>query len=518
MEHTFRRDHSAALVNTTKGLVKGYAHDGLLIFKGIPYAKARRFHAPEPMEPWEGVLDATSYGYVCPLMTNEHPTGELYVPHRYWPMDENCQNLNIWTPAADGAGRPVLVWLHGGGYFAGSSIEQVAYDGANLSRLGDAVVVSINHRLNLLGYFDLSDFGAEYENSANAGGDDIIMALRWVHDNIAAFGGDPENVTVFGQSGGGGKVTTLLQSPAADGLYAKGFNMSGVLGLLDDAKGSGKELAEAMMKELKIKTVRELEEVPYASLAAAYNKLSPAFRKAGKYVGCAPKANKFYLGNPAVYGFRKETKDIPLLVGSVFGEFTSFGPPRFDKNAMTEEEQKKLLLKYLDAKTLDELSGLYREAYPERKLADLLRVDILFRPPIIEYLKIRAKMNSCTYSYMFNMDQPIFSGLTPWHCCDIPYVFRNIALVDFPNGSEYAAAMQDIVFESVMAFARTGSPATNQLPAWPACTAEEEHTMLLDEHSRCLTNYDHKFIPAAEKVLGPVFPKIMADLSGQTQH
>ena len=264
--YSFRRDGRTALVLTAQGTVQGFEYDGLRIFKGIPYAKARRFHAPEPAEPWQGVFDASNYGYVCPLLTNDPPRGELYVPHRFWPMDENCLNLNIWTPGTDGAKRPVLVWLHGGGYEAGSAIEQMAYDGVNLSRSGDTVVVSINHRLNILGYFDLSDFGEEYADSGNAGGDDIIAALRWIRENIAAFGGDPENVTVFGQSGGGAKVTTLLQSPAADGLYAKGFVMSGVIGpVLADAEGSGKELAEAVMKELGIRSVKELEQADYAA-------------------------------------------------------------------------------------------------------------------------------------------------------------------------------------------------------------------------------------------------------------
>ena len=159
MKHTFERNGETAVVRTAEGRIQGYRHDGLTIFKGIPYATAARFHASERVRPWEGVLDASRYGYVCPLMTNDQPRGELYVPHRFWPMDENCQNLNIWTPDTDGGKRPVLVWLHGGGYSAGSAIEHIAYDGANMSRAGNAVVVSINHRLNVLGYFDLSDFG-----------------------------------------------------------------------------------------------------------------------------------------------------------------------------------------------------------------------------------------------------------------------------------------------------------------------------------------------------------------------
>ena len=247
------------------------------------------------MKPWEGVLDACSYGYVCPLLTNDQPRGELYVPHRFWPMDENCQNLNVWTPGLDEARRPVLVWLHGGGYSAGSAIEHIAYDGANMSRLGDVVVVSINHRLNVLGYFDLSDFGSEYANSGNAGGDDIIASLAWIRENIAAFGGDPENVTVFGQSGGGAKVTTLLQSPAADGLYAKGIVMSGVIGpVLADAEGSGRKLAEAVMKEMGLKSVKELETADYAAFARAYLKAMPALKQAGEYTGCCPHPNAYY--------------------------------------------------------------------------------------------------------------------------------------------------------------------------------------------------------------------------------
>ena len=331
---TFRRDTETARVTTAQGIVQGYLQDGLLIFKGIPYAKAVRFHAPEAVKPWDGILDACSYGYVCPMMTNDPPRGELYVPHRFWPMDEDCLNLNLWTPGADGEKRPVLVWLHGGGFSMGSSIEQTAYDGAAMSSLGDAVVVSINHRLNILGYFDLSDFGEEYANSGNAGGDDIIAALQWIRENIAEFGGDPDNVTVFGQSGGGAKVTTLLQSPAADGLYAKGIVMSGVIGpVLADAEGSGRAIAEAVMKEMGLKSVKELETADYAAFARAYLKAMPALKQAGEYTGCCPHPNAYYAGDPLRVGFRAETKDVPLMVGSVFGEFTSFAPIPWDRGS-----------------------------------------------------------------------------------------------------------------------------------------------------------------------------------------
>ena len=183
---TFRYD-DVPVLSTTSGKLKGYFYDGTYIFKGVPYAHADRFQMPVPSK-WEGVKDATSYGFVCPLMAQDTPSAELMVPHRYWPMDEHCQNLNIWTTDLNPqAKKPVIVWLHGGGYFAGSSIEQVAYDGRNMAVNGDVVVVSVNHRLNILGYLDLSPFGKKYENSGNAGHADLVAALQWVHKTKSRY-------------------------------------------------------------------------------------------------------------------------------------------------------------------------------------------------------------------------------------------------------------------------------------------------------------------------------------------
>ena len=522
MKQTFRWDHGTALVKTARGLVKGYEQNGLSIFKGIPYAKAKRFHAPEPVEKWEGVFDAASYGYVCPLLSNDRPGGELYVPHRYWPMDEDCLNLNVWTPGLDDGKRPVLLWLHGGGYEPGSSIEQIAYDGANMARLGDAVVVSVNHRLNILGYFDLSDFGEEYANSANAGTDDIIAALQWVRDNIAQFGGDPANVTVFGQSGGGAKVTTLLQTPAADGLYAKGINMSGVIGLLADEKGSGREIAEALMCELGLTSVRELETVDYKPLAKAYLKLRAAFQKDGKYVGCKPHPNAFYAGDPCAVGFRKETARIPLMVGSVFSEFFSFAPSPYDKASMTPAQQEKTVRETLGGEGADVLIPLFKKAYPERDLIDLLRLDYIFRGPEIDYIARRSALNESTFSYLFNLDQPINGGTTPWHCSDIPYVFHNIDLVEHahrPDGDDTVAErVQEQIFGSVMAFARTGNPANDRLPGWQPCDAGCERTMVIGEGCDVRKNFDHALIPAVLRYLAPVIARQMSQGDANIQH
>ena len=523
MTHVFRFEEGTSSVRTLQGVVRGYTCDGLHIFKGIPYATARRFHAPEPVAPWKGVLDATSYGYVCPLLTNDRPKGELYVPHRFWPADENCQNLNVWTPGLDSARRPVLVWLHGGGYEAGSSIEHIAYDGASMSRAGDAVVVSINHRLNVLGYFDLSDFGEEYANSGNAGGDDIIAALRWVHDNIASFGGDPDNVTVFGQSGGGAKITTLLQTPAADGLFHKGLIMSGVIGpVLADAVGSGRRAAEALMAELGVSSVRGLEEADCHALIKAYVKVRPALEKAGCSVGGRPHPNAFYLGEPCLNGFRKETARIPLLIGSVFGEFSSFSPSPYDREGMSEAQQAAAVEEVCGKEGARELIALFRKAYPERALVDLLRLDFVFRAPEIDYIARRSRLNGCTWSYLFNMDQPISGGSTPWHCSDVPYVFRNIDLVEYPHGPQSPQGLshqvQTQVFESVMAFARTGCPDNPSIPVWPACSEGKEPTLVIDGATRVLTNFDHDLMPALTRIMGPVMARRMAKLHEEVQH
>lgn len=519
MERTFRFDAGAAVAETTKGKVRGYYYNDINIFKGIPYAKAKRFHAPEPMDAWEGVFDATSYGCVCPLLELPKPGGEIHVPHRYWVMDEECQNLNIWTPAMDDGKRPVMVWLHGGGFESGSAIEQVAYEGENMCRLGQVVVVSINHRLNVLGYCDLSDFGEEYANSGNAGTDDIITALQWIKENIARFGGDPENVTLFGQSGGGAKITTLLQTPAADGLYAKGINMSGVVGsTLSDCVGSGEELVRSMMDFLKISTIKELEEVPYGELAAAYNKVRPKLQKEGKYVGGCPFVNEYYVGEPVANGFRKETAQIPLLVGTVFGEFTSFSPAPYDKHNMTAEEGRAVVAQVLGEEGAAVLLPLFQAAHPQRHPVDLLNLDFLFRAPAMDYIRCRSALNNCTYSYFFNQDMPLEGGRTPWHCADIPFVFHNTEFVPNTQILGVTEKLESQIFECVMAFARTGDPNHEGIPAWPASTPEKEWVLMFDSNTRLVCNHDKELMPEFIKYMGPIFMKGFMDSAEDIQH
>ena len=482
MEKAFCCAPDFPVVQTNYGPVRGYRFREISSFKGIPYGRAVRFHAPQPPQPWAEPLDASSYGCVCPLLSIDKPSGELRVPHRYWVQDEDCLNLNIWTPACDAQKRPVMVWLHGGGFFAGSSIEQVAYEGGNMAREGDCVVVSLNHRLNILGYLDLSDFGEEYANSGNAGGDDIILALQWVRDNIAAFGGDPGCVTVFGQSGGGAKVTTLLQTPAADGLYHRAMIMSGVLeGLLNDSVGSGRDCVQALMQELGVQTAQQLETVPYHQLAQAYRNVSPALKAKGANVGQSPHPNRFYLGDPLQNGsgFRPETANVPVLIGTVYSEFYGF----FDglKGVGPEEA--------VGLSAAETLREQFRTAYPHRPEEDLLLADTSFRAPTIKYVRERAKAGGKVYSYLFDQDFPLMGKSTPWHCADIPFVFHNTELVPV-CAFEGAKQLEAEIFGAVMQFARTGAP------GWAASTEDVEQTMLFGPQSRLVQNHDHALIEA----------------------
>lgn len=204
MVKKFLNSLNEPIVETKAGKLRGFCLDGIYTFHGIKYADAKRFQAPVPVKSWEGIKNATNYGYISPTSGSPAPSSEIFIPHRFWPADEDCQYLNVWTPGInDGRKRPVMFWMHGGGYSDGSSIEQVAYEGDQLAEYGDVVVVSINHRLNILGYLDMSSFGEKYANSVNAGIADIVVALEWVRDNITSFGGDPDNITIFGQSGGG---------------------------------------------------------------------------------------------------------------------------------------------------------------------------------------------------------------------------------------------------------------------------------------------------------------------------
>lgn len=504
MMKTFRYD-DVSVLETTSGKLKGYFYDGAYIFKGVPYAHADRFQMPVPSK-WEGVKDATSYGFVCPLMEQDTPSAELLVPHRYWPMDEHCQNLNIWTKALDkNAKKPVIVWLHGGGYFAGSSIEQVAYDGYNMCMEGDTVVVSINHRLNILGYLDLSPFGEKYKNSGNAGHADMVAALQWVHDNIALFGGDPDNVTIFGQSGGGMKVADLMQIPAADGLFHKGLIMSGVAdeNMLPSCVGTGEKIVEAMLTELGLTTadVAKLETLPYPELVKTYAKVMPTVAMTGAYVGGGPQVNDWFLGNPLQHGMREHAREIPLMIGSVFSEF-AFALATFDKTALTQAEMEAIVSKVYGEHTKDILAA-FAKAYPGKNPTDVLNIDRVMRAPSKKLAAMHAKGGKAgTYLYDFTLEFPMMHKIA-WHCSDIPFFFHNTDKVEVCSIPGVTEKLEEQIFGAFMSFARTGVPSQEQLPEWPEVTETEEPTMIFDRECQVRDHFDDELLKLVDSILPP---------------
>ena len=315
--------------------------------------------------------------------------------------------------------------FHGGGYAAGSSIEQVAYDGYQMCMQGDTVVVSVNHRLNILGYLDLSPFGKKYWNSGNAGNADLVAALKWVHENIVAFGGDPENVTIFGQSGGGMKVADLMQIPDADGLFQKALIMSGVgsKSLLKNCTGDGREVVTAMLHELGIKEedVEKLETVPYYDLVRAYEKVSPAIAAKGGYIGGSPMVNEYYKGNPLEYGLRDRARKIPLMIGSVFRRVFLFVPSQYDKYSLSEDAAHELLEKVYGEHT-DDIIRVFRSTYPGKAVTDVLQLDRVMRQPTKEFAAMHAEDgNGHTFLYNFILEFPFQYQKSAWHCSDIPF-------------------------------------------------------------------------------------------------
>ncbi|MBO5999084.1 MAG: carboxylesterase/lipase family protein, partial [Lachnospiraceae bacterium] len=312
------------VVETGAGKIRGLEIDDVCVFRGIPYAKAERFMAPEAPEPWSGIKECYTWGNACPV--GDIMRSNFYCMHRQWELSEDCLNLNVWTSTLDrDAKRPVMVWLHGGGYTGGSSIEEYTMEGDVLAGTDRVVVVSVNHRLNYLGYLDLSGYGPEFKDSANAGMLDIICALQWVRDNIAAFGGDPGNVTLFGQSGGGAKIMTLMQMPAADGLYHKGIIQSGIL-LENDHLRNGGDYADAIVRELGLdkETIGQIRTIPFAELSAAGMK---AAAEKGVFFmelfGPHPDGVSV-LDDYECAGFREEVKNVPIMAGSCIGEMSVF--------------------------------------------------------------------------------------------------------------------------------------------------------------------------------------------------
>lgn len=497
---------TSPIVETQKGKLRGYRFNGVNIFRGIRYAKAKRFEMPRPVEAWEGVKDANSYGMICPVLSEPMPTGEVMTPHRFWPSSEHCQYLNIWTTDLDkNAKKPVMFWIHGGGYAAGSSIEQEAYDGFNMAKEDGIVFVSVNHRLNAFGYLDVSDFGEEYKNSYNVGMADLVEALRWVRDNIAAFGGDPDNVTIFGQSGGGGKVTVLNQIPEADGLFAKAIVMSGVIPAHDfDTTVEPKTLVLKVMEYLNIKDedIKKLAKTPVPQYIWAMNKAIQFFGKQGKRVNWSPKPNDYYVCDPLVGDFTAHSLTVPTMVGTVIGEF-GFPLKVGERDDISTEEREKIVKDYYGEEGGEQILKQWRKVYPGKNEIYATDLETMFLTDTIRYVKKKAAEASApVYNYLFAKIFDYDGGRAAWHCSDIPYFLHNAENIPMCHQKNYEY-LSKVMSGAFVNFAKTGDPNCEGLPAWAPCTKDATITMVFDDTCEAKTNMQDDLFPLVQKYKPP---------------
>lgn len=493
---------SVAVAQTANGKVAGYIQDGVTIFKGIPYAKANRFEAPVQADSWEGIRSCRQYGPVSPQGARSGWANDEIAFAFNWNdgvQGEDCLRLNVWTPALDSRKRPVMVWLHGGGYSAGSGQELPSYDGTSLAFAEDVVVVSINHRLNVLGFLDLSAYGEKYAKSANAGLLDIVASLKWVRDNIAAFGGDPSNVTIFGQSGGGGKVTTLLATPCAKGLFHKAIVQSGSMLRTMESKYSRKiGIATVRNLGLDASSIDKISEVPYGELLAAGEKAIAQVKAeadrdgvASFIFGWAPTVDGAVLPSqpfdpqaPAI------SADIPMIIGTTRHEFsmTTYVPAL--RNAGREEVIGILKGRYGEG--TERFLELFAKAYPGSKPADMLDADFVFRPSAIEQALRKSLQGAApVYMYMFNWESPVLDGiLRSTHCMEIPFVFNNADRhASMTGGGAQAMELASKMSHCWAEFARCGKPSAEGLPEWEPFEAEKRAVMFFD--NTCKMSYSH---------------------------
>ena len=486
------------VVQVKGGKLRGLKDGRVFTFLGIPYAQAERFEMPKPVPAWDGIKGAQVWGPVCPIpqATSVGPDDVVF-PHRYWVENEKCQVLNVWTQnLSTNAKKPVMVWMHGGGFTNGSSMESFAYDGKTLSEFGDVVTVSVNHRLNIIGTLDLSAYGPEYANSRYTGMADLVAALEWVRDNIEAFGGDPGNVTIFGQSGGGGKVTRLMQMPAAKGLFHRAISESGGslnYRITDPAKSIEHQqaIAAATLKNLNLdgNHIDELKKVPYRDLLAAGTAATQALAKqtAVRGMGWDVIADDQYV----LREFCDWAASIPYMAGTVMSEFNSnLAKGEFTKNDWSPKEvDNHLTAAFGDKK--DEVVTEFKKVQPQKKMQDVLFLDTIFRPGA--KMVLARKLENTTapvFNYIFAYEYPIDGGVTSFHCSEIAFAFHALSEphIHLATGATPAGlALQDKVSRAWVNFARTGNPSQPGLP-WKPYTVEGKETMVFDTVSevRCV--------------------------------
>lgn len=464
------------IITVTGGKIQGTQENGIYQYLGVPYAEAKdRFVPAAGVTPWEGVLMADDYGKISYQGTVVGMRGSNGAEN-----DNNCQNLNIWTPAVgDDGKRPVMVWLHGGGFSTGSA-NDASYNGSALAMQQDVVVVGINHRLNVFGHLDLSAYGEKYQYSSNVGIMDIQMALEWIQENIASFGGDPDNVTLFGQSGGGAKVLSMMTSPYARGMFHKGIVQSGateIMGVNFSSKEISERIGELTLQNLGIlpENVEDIQKVPLDDLLnASDHAREQTGEEYGVYLSLStdygiewgPVVDGDYMPTAPVTedGFAEAGRDIPLLIGSNFTEWTHWMAASAHMNLSGEQ------------------TAAFEAAYPMRDSSDASYVDSFIRLPMLKIMSHKSDQGGAdVYAYVFNY------GSDPYHGSEISYVFGQ-------NGSELGTAMSTAWAN----FAKTGIPSADGLPQWEPYTRENGATMLLDTESQMVYRHDRELMHLLE--------------------
>jgi len=499
---------ASSVVETQSGEVQGLVADGISAFKGIPYGAAPigklRFLPPQPRASWPNVFVATDFGAPAMQLYDRPHTGSelslqlatLFTMRSEQKIDnEDCLFLNVWTPGTDAKRRPVMVWLHGGGFAYGSGAWPI-YDGANLARAGDVVVVTLNHRLNAFGYLQLGErLGAEYARSGNAGMLDLVLALEWVRNNIAAFGGNPGNVTIMGESGGGAKVSTLLAMPAAAGLFHRAIIQSGP-GLAGVSREASNKATAAILAELGLagadaKTLRTALATLSAdaildAVGAAQEKAGPAFDA----LPLAPVVDGDVLPrDPFTPSAPEQSKDIAILIGWNKDEMTLFNTtaPWFGK---LTDEQLPGLVQATAGGQAEELIAAYRRAHPGYTPTYLYNAilgdSFMMKGSVLLAERKAAQRAAPAYVYYLSWDTPVGNGVfkSP-HTLDIPFMFHNVdQALALTGDSPAARSLEQAMSSAWIAFARSGDPNNPRLPSWPRYDAEQRATMVFDAPPR----------------------------------
>ena len=501
------KSDESTTTQTIYGKIQGYLDGNIYTFKGIPYAKAQRFMPPQFPDKFDGVKVCRLYGPKAPQGATLNWTGDKESDYAFGnqfklePMDEeNCLVLNIWTTGLnDGKKRPVFFWMHGGGFAGGSGIDLPCYEGKALAQKGDIVVITVNHRLNILGYMDLSALGGKYSESVNLGQQDLVKALEWVKNNISNFGGDPNNVTIGGQSGGGGKVGTTMMMPSAKGLFNKAIVQSGSMtGMLNNEYS--RKLGLAFVKELGINTnqLDKINEFSYQELVEAGNrasrKLSTDLKAEGKNIriGYSPVIDGKYVVGPAFDPNAPEvSRNVPMIIGTNLNEFCF----KNDIEISQEEAMQQLTQRLGSKEDAIKFMENFKQVYPNQAPKEMLNTDINARRSAIKQAISKSKQgNADVYLFLFTW-KPTVNALGASHGMELPFMFNNIDLQrEMTGGTDDAYQLANLMSSSWIAFIKTGNPNIDGLPHWTPFTEENGTTMIFDNQPHIKHHHDKKIL------------------------